>query len=177
MIKDILNLEDEDLKKDYLLKNLIRFNTVQRISNESVAEHSYFVVYYTYIFCKRLNLDLQTANQCLMKAILHDTAEVETSDVPHNIKIKYPELKNALEKAEIEWFEKNHKEYLRNDDKCDIINNIVELADTYSVRQYCLNEISLGNSNLKEVLTNTQERIEIIKLRLEKYLIKLEKEK
>lgn len=161
-----VTVSDKELKKDYLLKNLIRFNTTQRIKDESVAEHSFFVVYYTYTICKNLNLDLYLTNKCLIKAILHDTAEIEISDVPHNIKEKYPVLKEALSDAEKNWYKKHHPEYLQASIFDDIINNIVELADVYSVRQYCLNEIALGNTTMKSIVDSSNERIKTIQHKL-----------
>lgn len=154
-----VTIDDEDLKSDYMLKNLTRFNTAPRITNESVAEHSYFVVYYAYILSRKIGFGKGMTNLCMMKALLHDVAEKEISDVPHNIKQKYPEIKEALKKAEIEWYQKNHKEYLHDGKKYDIIDYVVELADIYSVRQYCLYEISLGNSNMEEILKSSYERI------------------
>lgn len=154
-----VTIKDEDLRSDYMLKNLIRFNTASRIKDESVAEHSYFVIYYSYILSRKLGFGRGMTNLCMMKALLHDVAEKEISDVPHNIKEKYPEIKEALEKAEIAWYAKNHKEYLRDGSMYDIIDYVVELADIYSVRQYCLHEISLGNKNMIEILDSSLERI------------------
>lgn len=161
-----ITISDKELKEDYLLKNLIRFNTTQRIKNESVAEHSFFVVYYTYIICKNLNLDLYLMNKCLVRAILHDTAEIEISDVPHNIKEKYPVLKEALSDVEKEWYKEYHPEYLQTSIFDDIINSIVELADVYSVRQYCLNEIALGNTTMQPIVDSSNERIKAIQHKL-----------
>ena len=73
------------------------------------------------------------------------------------------EYKNIL-------FNKNEKE-----------ETILKLADTYSVKQYTLNEIILGNKNseMTEIFESSKERIEALKNKLfnilkeeQKWLIK-----
>ena len=53
-----------------------------------------------------------------------------------------------------------------------IVNIIVEYADILSVKQYVLNELQLGNKapEIKEILTNTTERIIECNSRLQKLL-------
>ena len=70
-------------------------------------------------------------------------------------------MKNIEEK----YYKDNWKEYEKlftNQNEDDIINLIVKLADTYSVRQYALNERILGNKDneMLTILENTKERLE-----------------
>lgn len=153
----------KDLMKDYRLKSTIRYNNRNKINNETVAEHSFYVSLYTLQICNKLNLHPIVTKLALEKAILHDMVEADISDIPHDVKKKIEGLKTILEKQEKELNEKldyrfacdrtNNIETLRSykvdyDDKTEnIIDTIVKIADTYSVLQYCLKEEMLGNKD------------------------------
>ena len=79
-------------------------------------------------------------------AALHDTAESRTSDIPHDVKIRYPEMQSILDRIEQEYYIEHWQKYISDVYKpSEMAHNIVKLADAYSVYQYCINENTLGN--------------------------------
>ena len=110
----------------------------------------------------KLNLDHETERKVLILAALHDTAESRTSDIPHDVKANYPEMQKILDKIENDYYEEvwgDYKEEVYNPG--DLCHNILKLADSYSVYQYCLNEKALGNVSdvINEITYNSMVRI------------------
>ena len=148
------------------LRNLVRYQTAPRVSQETVAEHSFFVASYVLKLKDYYEFDLLKA---LQTAILHDFSEVFISDVPHPIKKAFPLINDQLNKAENEI----NKRFISEDfsNNLEEFNNLsspegimVALADILSVVSYSKYEITLGNSKyMKDVLNKTTERyLEII---------------
>lgn len=157
------------------LRNLVRYQTAPRVSQETVAEHSFFVAAYVLKLNDYYNFNLLKA---LQTAILHDFSEVFISDVPHPIKKAFPLINDELNKAENEVNKKFINEEFSNN--LEEFNNLsspegimVALADILSVVSYSKYEITLGNSKyMKDVLNKTTERyLEIIE-KAEPYLKK-----
>jgi len=148
------------------LRNLVRYQTAPRVSQETVAEHSFFVAAYVLKLHDYYNFNLIKA---LETAILHDFSEVFISDVPHPIKKSFPLINDELNKAETNI----NKEYISEDfaNNLEEFNNLsspegimVALGDILSVVSYSKYEINLGNSRyMKDVLEKTTERyLEVI---------------
>lgn len=166
-------LSNEEILKEYSLKDIIRYNHRPKLKEESVAEHTCFVQ----LFCMKIMAQLPNLSFCqryrvMILAALHDTAECVTSDIPHDIKAEYPEVREALEKAENDYFHENWTYYQSEIDKADdLVYNIISLADAYSVVQFVRNEIRLGNvSNEMQLIRDEAE------LRVMLYTDKVRKE-
>ncbi len=129
------------------LRHLVRYQNVQRIHNETVAEHSFIVAAFILKLREYYNFNLELA---LKTALIHDQMEANISDVPHNIKAANPELANALEKAEM-----NVITTMFSDEASVLIKDFnhgltaeglaVQLADVLSVVLYAHGEIYAGN--------------------------------
>lgn len=145
---------------DYLenidnLRNIVRYQIAHKVSQETVAEHSFFVASYILKLSDYFNFNLEKA---LTMGLLHDFSEVFISDVPHPIKKAFPKINAQLEAAEYEM----NKKYISTEfaDNLEEFNNltsiegmIVNIADILSVITYSKYEISLGNSQyMKDVL-------------------------
>ena len=153
---------DEEITREYVLSKIIRYNNRCRLQNESVAEHTCFVSLFCLKILAKLKLDHETERKVLILAALHDTAESRTSDIPHDVKTNYPEMQHILDKIEEDYYEEvwgDYKEEVYKPD--DLCYNILKLADSYSVFQYCLNEKALGNVSdvIKEIMQNSAIRI------------------
>lgn len=130
------------------LRTITRYNTAAKVSQESVAEHSYYVAAYI------LKLDefyKFNEKKALEVALLHDAAEVFISDVPHPIKAAFPKLAEELDKAEykvnVDHFSKELADDLGEFNTLATPEGIiVALADIMSVLSYAKYEIKLGNS-------------------------------
>ena len=139
-------LNDKEAMDDYVLGKMIRYNHRYRLQDECVAAHSFFVSLFCLKIMAKLQLDHETERQVLILAALHDTAEIKTSDIPHDVKSRYPDMQEILDRIEKEYYEEHWKKYISDVYKpSEMVYNIIKLADAYSVYQYCLNESTLGN--------------------------------
>lgn len=169
-MKDILNdFSDEEILKEYSLKRLIRYNTRMRLTDEDVSQHSYFVSLFCLKLMKNIDLTIEEKYEILVKSLLHDLGELETSDIPYDIKQNNPRIKEILSLIEEEYYNKfwnEYKDILFNENEKEEV--ILKLADTYSVRQYVLNEITLGNNNIEmhNIFKSSINRIKILKIKL-----------
>ena len=145
----------------YRLKNVIRYNTRNKLKDESVAEHSFYVALFVLKICDKFDINKDISNKCLIKAILHDMPEIELNDITHNVK-EALNLRPFLKQYEDEYFKKYYNKYADLMIEADkLVDAIVILADAMSVYQYTLNEISLGNSSddMNEILEESKERV------------------
>lgn len=156
-------LSDKDIMNEYPLKKIIRYNHRIRLQDESVAEHTCFVSLFCLKIMTKLNLTHEQQRQVLILAALHDTAESKTSDIPHDVKAKYPAIDDMLNQIEMDYYKESWNEYFDDVYRPQfMVYNILKLADAYSVYQWCLNEQSLGNKcdYLKDIFRDAKSRIE-----------------
>ena len=143
-------LSDKEIMDEYVLSKIIRYNHRNKLQDESVATHSFYVSLFCLKILSKLNLDKDIDRQVLILAALHDTAESMTSDIPHDVKNNYPAMQKILDEIERDYYEQNWPTYfddIYNSD--EIVQLIVKLADAYSVYQYCINENTLGNVSVE----------------------------
>lgn len=168
-------LNKESIMSEYPLKKLIRYNHRIRLQDESVAEHTCFVSLFCLKIMAQLTLTHEQERQVLILAALHDTCESRTSDIPHDVKVNYPEMTKILDKIEQDYYKEHWKNYIEEVYKPEpIVYNILKLADAYSVYQWCLNEKTLGNSSkcIDEIYYECKERIEIYTNKINKLIEK-----
>ena len=145
------------------LRTITRYNTAAKVSQESVAEHSYYVAAYVVKLNEFYQFDEKKA---LEVALLHDAAEVFISDVPHPIKAAFPKLAEELDKAEyqvnVDHFSKELADDLEEFNTLSTAEGvIVALADIMSVLSYAKYEIKLGNSEyMRAVYAGAFERLQ-----------------
>lgn len=154
---------DEEISREYVLSKIIRYNNRCRLQNESVAEHTCFVSLFCLKILAKLKLDHETERKVLILAALHDTAESMTSDIPHDVKTNYPEMQEILNNIEEDYYLDFWTEYYEEVyNSGNLCYNILKLADSYSVYQYCLNEKALGNVSevINEITKDSILRIE-----------------
>lgn len=166
-------LSNEEIMNEYVLSSIIRYNNRIRLADESVAEHTCFVSVFCLKIMAQLDLDHETERQILILAALHDMAESQTSDIPHNVKANYPEMESILEKIETDYYKETWTKYFEVVYKPgNLVYNILKLADAYSVYQYCLNERNLGNqsSDAIEIMNESLSRIDIFIKNINKIL-------
>lgn len=134
------------------LGEIVRYNDRQKITKETVAEHSFYVAANVIKLCDILRVGYEIKCEALEMAISHDIPEIFTGDIGYITKRDNPELAKALEKTELEQLKKNmpefyhsFKEYTEGLRNREIPSMIVKIADVLSVLQYSDNEIELGN--------------------------------
>ena len=153
---------DKEIAREYVLSKIIRYNNRCKLQDESVAEHTCFVSLFCLKILAKLKLDHETERKVLILAALHDAAESQTSDIPHDVKTRYPEMQEILNDVEEDYYLEYWTEYQEDVYKPDALcHNILKLADSYSVYQYCLNEKALGNVSdiIEEITNNSMVRI------------------
>ena len=164
-----------------ILTQQVRYNNRHRIHNEDLAQHSYMVAYNIlkigYNYPEIPKEDIYKA--CSM-AIVHDGSEIFTSDVPHDCKVKHPELRNILSNIEHEFIDSEMPEFKELFDEYSkgegIIVTLVELGDAISVLQYVNREIIHGNKHEDMQIIKNEVSLRIIKL-FDKLEERLSKEK
>ena len=139
-------------KEVYKLKELKRYNNTPKIHQESVAEHSYFVALLIVKLREYIEFDLPTA---LIMAIVHDLPEVQTSDIPFNVKQRFNNISPTIEQ-ELDVIDqmlgKEYKDIHSRYTKRECIESmIVKLADVLSCKQYSNSERSLGNKSMDSI--------------------------
>lgn len=151
------------------LSDIVRYNTRAKITNENVAEHSFYVSIEAMRICNMLKLDNETKLKVLESALVHDVPEALSVDVPYNIKKDYPDITGILQNIEIQELkrhipelEKDYAEYVEHEENKDLIYYIVKLADTISVVQYSYKEIQLGNKTeeMSEIYKDSLVRVD-----------------
>lgn len=149
----------------YKLSNIIRYSQQSKIKNESVAEHSFYVMWFTNKICTQHNICDKIRLMALESALLHDIPEVITNDITYDVKQMIPEVSALLqpyeEKVIIEHSQVAH-DVLFNPISSEqlLAKKIVKHADILSVLLYCENEENIGNKNFTELRKATEKRLE-----------------
>lgn len=148
----------------YKLTNIIRYSQQNRIKNESVAEHSFYVCWFVNRLCTKHNLCDKIRLLALEAALLHDVPEVVTNDITYDVKKMIPEVSALLQPYEeniigdISTRAKNVLFHPESDYEI-IAKKLVKHADVLSVYQYCFNEEMLGNRNFTELRKASETRL------------------
>lgn len=148
----------------YKLSNIIRYSQQNKIKNESVAEHSFYVMWFVNRLCTKYNLSDKIRLLALEAALLHDIPEVITNDITYDVKRMIPEVSDLLQPYEKQVISEHsvdacntlfHPESIEG----HIAKKLVKHADILSVLQYCQNEENLGNKNFTELRKATEKRV------------------
>lgn len=148
----------------YKLSNIIRYSQQNKIKNETVAEHSYYVSWFVNRLCTKYSLSDTIRLMALEAALLHDVPEVITNDITYDVKRMIPEVPALLQPHEEEVIREHssraHKVLFNPETTDEIVaKKIVKHADILSVLQYCQNEEALGNKNFTELRKATEKRV------------------
>ncbi len=155
------------------MKHIIRYSNVQRITNENVAEHSFFVAANVLELSNEYKFSI---GEALKMAIIHDMPEIYIDDVSHKVKTDFPNVKKALKEAEemvVKEFSQTIQDSFYEFDKQETVESlIVSLADVYQCLQYANHEIALGNSGY---MVSVKEESEVRIKELKKELIEFKR--
>ena len=148
----------------YKLSNITRYSQQNKIKHESVAEHSFYVMWFINRLCTKYELSDTIRLMALEAGLLHDVPEVITNDITYDVKQMIPEISGLLQPYEEEIVKehssKAHEVLFNPLTKEQILaKKIVKHADILSVLQYCQNEENLGNKNFTELREATEKRL------------------
>nr|DAK47734.1 MAG TPA: putative hydrolase [Caudoviricetes sp.] len=160
-------------QKVYNLKFIQRYSITPRITNETVAEHSFFVATYVMELYNDYKFDL---NKAVQMAIIHDFAESFIGDITLSTKTMCPDLVEAVSNAEKEVMFQNfpsfiYELYREYEQRTSVESLIVKLADTMQVKQYAGNEIELGNNSItmRDIFSRAVNDIDLFERKLAVY--------
>lgn len=160
-------------QKVYNLKFIQRYSITPRITNETVAEHSFFVATYVMELYNDYKFDL---NKAVQMAIIHDFAESFIGDITLSTKTMCPDLVEAVSNAEKEVMFQNfpsfiYELYREYEQRTSVESLIVKLADTMQVKQYAGNEIELGNNSItmRSIFSRAVDDIDLFERKLAVY--------
>ena len=160
-------------QKVYNLKFIQRYSITPRITNETVAEHSFFVATYVMELYKDYKFDL---NKAVQMAIIHDFAESFIGDITLSTKTMCPDLVEAVSNAEKEVMFQNFPSFIcelyrEYEQRTSVESLIVKLADTMQVKQYAGNEIELGNNSItmRSIFSRAVDDIDLFERKLAVY--------
>lgn len=165
--------ETNIIKKEFLtyiitrLSSIKRYNTRKFIIPQNVLEHEGSVALIAMVFSDYFNkIGIKNNTEKVMRiAILHDTDEIISGDLPHDSKYEFgsisDDIRKSLERLEHETIElilsKNPNNEI-NDKYRDLFNEakgkktieslIVKLADFSDVEIYSVIEENLGNKTI-----------------------------
>lgn len=147
----------------YKLDNIVRYNTLNKVKNESVASHSFYVALFSMMICKSMGLTEEITSKAISLALVHDIPEIEINDVTHDAKQRMPEIVSILREYEAKFLLCTFPEVydiMKSTNISDqIANQVVEVADALSVYQFCDNEVQTGNRYFIELLDQTRDRV------------------
>lgn len=146
------------------LSGITRFSRRLKVRDENVAEHMWYVSYFTLKLCNNLKVSDTIRLLALEYAICHDVPEIALDDVNHDVKQKFPVIKDQLAQEERKLFKELGDDILQvhiNKDNSEyvIARAIVELADIHSVAMYTQSEKNIGNTYFAQIYEDTLVRI------------------
>lgn len=161
----------------YKMSNIWRYTSRLILKPENLAEHSYYVAVNVLKFGNLYNLSESQINKAIRIALAHDTGEIFTGDIPHNLKEYSPEVKKISEELEVKligenfpFFKQEFEDFYNNIDP--VVTKLVELADVADVIAYINREETLGNrdEDILQIRAECNERFIKIKLELEELI-------
>ena len=141
-----------------------RYNNTPKLSEESVAEHSYYVAFISMLIADYLSIEkdiIIDVEELLRMALLHDIEEIISGDIIKVLKSGgfKEELAKMNEKSMhflVDGLGEQGKYYLNSwglaKDKMSLEAKIVDLVDWLAIVIYCVKEIHLGNKYFIEIL-------------------------
>jgi len=158
---------------DRSLTHVVRFNAKPQQFQESVAEHSFYTVYFTSIllyFLKKVGEKIDET-KALKMAIVHDMEEAFSGDILTPFKHYNEEILEAIKKVNRDTipliFEDLPKELGKEyvslwEEETEQVSKeaqVVKLADKISLISKCYEETKVGNEFFKPIYERELEKI------------------
>lgn len=162
---EYLTISEEDYFSKLILDEEIKsLDTENRWSlstvhnRENISQHSFWVVLFTWILCKKGDFDSIFTSRAMSYALFHDLDEIFTGDLNH--KFKYDknnglDLEKIKEYGRLKCHAKLASFGINESDIQDVFNQdatvkkLVKFADWLSALQFLNFELALGNRTTK----------------------------
>lgn len=167
-VRDLNVLDVYGTTLPLVLADMKRYNNRIRIKDESIAEHSFFVAHNIIKVGYDYSIPNKIVNEAVSIAIAHDFPEMFTSDLPHDCKQAYPELRKVLATIERDFIQSAMPELLERYDTLlagnSLVVLLVEIGDAISALQYCNREIELGNNTVDIKIISNEIKMRVVTL-------------
>lgn len=161
------------------LDKIVRFSSMLRLKDESVAEHSYHVTFYAMMLA---DIEQKLENKVDVEkvfrlALMHDLEECMTGDILFDFKKSDEKLAEQIEKMGLQYLKKmldNLPDYLSKDyekvwaesrENKGIEGKLVQAADWLEALMYAIEENSIGNKNFDKVINGSVENLKSLNLK------------
>ncbi|MBI4173676.1 MAG: HD domain-containing protein [Candidatus Aenigmarchaeota archaeon] len=150
------------LEQERNLGKVIRFSARARLKDESVAEHSFHVAFYSMLLA---DLEMSYGNKVdverlLRSALLHDLEECLTGDIMHSFKYSDAKVSKEIKRISGKFFDgliaslpnglpKKYSGLWAGAKSPSIEGRILQAADRLEALLYSMQEYSMGNSHFK----------------------------
>lgn len=154
MLNDRKRLNEIIDDEIYKMVGVNRFSTRNRLHEENIASHSYFVTYLAKTIGKKCNLNNEDMCKLLSICTVHDIPESILGDIISPVKEYIPQLNEAYEEMELKVMRENYPQdyvdflLMKEEEKNDtLVYKIFKLCDLLSVILYCEEEFKLGSNS------------------------------
>lgn len=158
-----------------LMRNTIEENIAEHSLEVAIIAHALAVIGNTY-FSKKLN-----AEHIAVLAIMHDTTEIITGDLPTPIKYFAPEIRDSYKKVEKiaagqliselpEEMQAEYKKVMIEEENEDW--KYVKAADKLSAYIKCIEEKNMGNTDFDKAEITIKKAIDDMKMEEVEYFVK-----
>lgn len=127
------------LEAMYLAGGVKRCHTIPTLFNRTIAEHVYGAQMVAVELCRLNGVE---PGKVLEAVLYHDAPEVETGDLPANVKKHSQKLREGLEDMEANFLLNLHMDF---PPLSELEQLIVKAADNLDFLFMCLNERRMGN--------------------------------
>ena len=147
--------------------NVERFHTERMLFRQSVAQHSFNAALLAYDIAQTLNdlvLDSDlfvSPKDVMLYMLMHDISEQAVGDIPSFTKKRHPVLSQMTSEAEKEFYDSKFVD--TNFDLLDISGTeklICKFCDVFECACTCIEEIAMGNSNFRAILSRCENSID-----------------
>jgi len=161
------------------LSGITRFSRRLKARQENVAEHSFYVAFIAMQLCQEYKVGEVESALAIKYALCHDVPELILDDINHDVKRKYPQIKEILADEELRllceldggtYGDLYHTHTSTEGSDGYVARLIVELADAHAVFLYIQAEGRLGNNYFMDINEDTQFRINNCKTKLQEAL-------
>lgn len=143
------------------MSHVYRYSSVPVIRRENVAEHSWYVAFYSWILAQDLERRGYKIDygKLLSRALVHDLDESMTGDFLRHVKYGHPDLKRALDEVSVSMLCKMEQDLgisirpmWESAKADDLEGEIIEVVDLGRVISYVLEEMKLGNTHVSGII-------------------------